>query len=78
LLLKISLRRPVLPNFCKQILEFTIGNRRALCDGRQRESKEDPIDEGAHAMTLSGRVKFSKRIARAARDHSAHHTEQNG
>ena len=32
----------------------------ALRDGRQRESKKDPIDEGAHALILFGRVKFAK------------------
>src|SRR5205823_397973 len=74
--LKISLGCPVLPNRCTKICELRLGKRPALCDGRQGESKEDPIDEAAHALILYGRVKFSKCIARAARAHSAHHTEQ--
>jgi hypothetical protein len=64
--LKIGLRRPVLPNCCQQILQLTVGNRRALCDGRQREGKEDSINKGPHAPILCGHVKFSKCIASAA------------
>src|SRR4029077_9064262 len=66
LLLKISLRGPVLANRCKQILQLTLGKRGTLCDRRQRESKEDSIDEGAHALILCGGVKFSKCIVDAA------------
>ena len=51
MLVKISLRRPVLPNRCKEILKLGLGKRCAPCDGRQRGNKEDSIDEGALALT---------------------------
>jgi hypothetical protein len=55
---KISLGRPVLPDRRKKILQFTVGKRRALRDGRQRKSKKDPIDEGAHSLILCSRMEF--------------------
>jgi hypothetical protein len=36
------------------------GQWRALCDGRQPENNKNAINHPAHALTLCGRVKFSK------------------
>jgi hypothetical protein len=67
LLLKISLRRPVLPDRRKQSFQLTLRKRRALRDRCQRQDKEDLKDEGAHAITLFGRIKFSKCVRGVAR-----------